>query len=216
MSAALLGGGLWAAVELTDEVMEGDTGSIDERILLSMRSPGDPSDPIGSATVEEIGRDLTALGGITILTLLTSAVVVYLILTDRRRTALFVLIATGSGIGMSLLLKFGFDRPRPDLVAHYSHVTTSSFPSGHSMMAAVCYFTLAALLASVEKKRRVKLFLLSVASVLTFLVGVSRVYMGVHWPTDVLAGWLMGAIWALGCFLVANLLQKRGQIETES
>ncbi|MDF1739125.1 MAG: phosphatase PAP2 family protein [Verrucomicrobiales bacterium] len=216
VSIGLLGGCFWAVAELTDEVLEGETQSFDERVLMSMRSSGDLSDPVGPPALEEVGRDLTALGGVTILTLLIVAVSSYLVLTRRLRTAILVVVATGSGIVVSSLLKIGFDRPRPDLVAHHSHVATSSFPSGHSMMAAICYLTLAALLASVEKSRRVKLFLLSTAVFLTMLVGLSRVYMGVHWPTDVVAGWLMGAIWAIGSLLVADLLQKRGQIEEEA
>lgn len=215
-SIGLLGGCLWVAADLTEEVLEGDTQSIDERILLSMRNTADLSDPVGPPALEEVGRDLTALGGTAVLTLLTCAVCSYLLLTRRRRTAVLVVVATGTGILLSSLLKFGFARPRPDLVAHHSHVVTSSFPSGHSMMSAVCYLTLAALLASVEKRPSVKIFLLSTAVFLTVLIGISRVYMGVHWPTDVLAGWLMGAVWAIACLSVADILQRRGQIEGES
>lgn len=216
LSVALLGGCLWSAAELTDKVMGGGTQSFDERVLLSLRSKDDPADPIGSPVIEEVARDLTALGGVTVLTLLIGAVCTYLLLTNRKRTLLLVVISMGSGFVLGSILKNSFDRPRPDLVAHYSHVMTSSFPSGHSMMAAIGYLTLAALLASVEKARRVKLFLLLMAIVLTLLVGVSRVYMGVHWPTDVLAGWLIGATWAMACLLVAKYLQGRGQIEEES
>lgn len=213
---ALFGGAVWGFIELTDEVLEGTTQKFDERILMSMREAGDPDDPIGARWVEEMGRDLTALGGVTVLSMLTLSVVVYLLLTRRRHTALLVLVAISTGMTGSFLLKKGFDRPRPELVPHHSHVYTSSFPSGHAMMAALCYLTLASLLASVEKDRRVKVFLLLTAVSLTAAVGVSRVYMGVHWPTDVLAGWLLGSGWAIVCLMVARHLQRRGQIEPEA
>ncbi len=117
---------------------------------------------------------------------------------------------------MSTLLKQLFSRPRPDLVPHESFVYTASFPSGHSMMAAVTYLTLGALLARVQPRRQVKAYLLVLAALVTLLVGISRVYLGVHWPTDVLAGWAAGAIWALLSWLVARWLQRRGQVEPDA
>lgn len=113
----------------------------------------------------------------------------------------------------ALPLKMGFDRVRPDLVPHGSFVYTASFPSGHALMSAVTYLTLGALLASVHSPARVKAYFLAVAMVLTLLVGVSRVYLGVHWPTDVAAGWSVGAAWALMSWLLMRWLQKRGGVE---
>ena len=113
----------------------------------------------------------------------------------------------------STLLKMGFDRARPDLVPHGSFVSTASFPSGHAMMSAVTYLTLGALLASVHSPTRVKAYLLALALVLTLLVGLSRIYLGVHWPTDVAAGWAVGAAWALLSSLAMRWLQKRGDVE---
>jgi undecaprenyl-diphosphatase len=109
-----------------------------------------------------------------------------------------------------------YARPRPDLVPHLSPVYTSSFPSGHSLIAAVVYLTLGSLLASVISRPMLKVYVLSVAMLLTTAVGLSRVYLGVHYPTDVLAGWLAGLVWALLCWLVARVLQRRGRVESES
>jgi undecaprenyl-diphosphatase len=211
----LLAGGGWVFIELAENVMQGDTRAFDVLILLSLRNPVDLSDPIGPKWVEEIGRDFTALGGMTVLMLLTCAVIGFLLLDYKRRTALLVAVSVGSGIFMSLLLKLGFDRPRPELVPHESYVYTTSFPSGHSMMSAVTYLTLAALLCRVQKRLRIKLYLLSLATLLTIGVGISRIYMGVHWPTDVLAGWTAGAFWTLVCWQFGRWLQRRGRIEPE-
>ena len=121
-----------------------------------------------------------------------------------------VLIAVVGGQVLSTTLKYFIDRPRPMIVPHLSQVYTTSFPSGHSMMSAVVYLTLGSLLGS-SSAARAQVLLLSVAMLLTFLVGVSRVYMGVHWPTDVLAGWTAGLVWAILCWLVARQLQRRGR-----
>jgi undecaprenyl-diphosphatase len=128
---------------------------------------------------------------------------------------LVVLGAIVGGFVLSAALKYGFDRARPDLVPHGSHVYTASFPSGHSMMAAVTYLTLAALLARTQDRWRVRILLLATAAVVTVLVGFSRVYLGVHWPTDVLAGWIIGSAWAIVCWLMARWLQRRGDIEPQ-
>ncbi len=208
-------GALWGFVELADEVIEGSTNALDRMLLLAMRSKADPAKLLGPEWVGEMMRDFTALGGVGVLTLLTAGAVGYLLLTDKWRAALAVSLAVVGGILLSTLIKMGFDRPRPDVVSHGSYVYTASFPSGHSMMAAVVYLTLGALLARVRPRKRVKAYILSCAVVLTVLVGISRVYLGVHWPTDVLAGWAVGAAWALLCWLVTLWLQARGKVESE-
>lgn len=209
----LIAGAAWFFAELADEVMEGETATFDEQLLLALRVPGDPSDPLGPGWFEEMARDITGLGGTGVLTLLTLAAVGFLILQRKSHTALYVALAIGSGIVMSTVLKTLIDRPRPDLVPHSQLVYTSSFPSGHSMMSAVVFLTLGALLAGVQTRRRLSAYLLGVASLLTLLVGASRVYLGVHWPTDVLAGWTAGAAWALLCWAIAERLRRRGDVE---
>jgi undecaprenyl-diphosphatase len=211
---ALVAAALWAFLAIADEVLEGETHAADEAILLALRTAGDPADPIGPPWLEEMGRDATALGGVAVLTFITVAAVVYLLLAGKRRAGLFVAVSVTSGILLSSALKAGFDRPRPDLVPHGSIVHTASFPSGHSMMAALVYLTLGALLARLQPRRRLKVYLLSLAVLVTLAVGVSRVYLGVHWPTDVLAGWSAGAGWAMLSWLAAVLLQRRRSIES--
>lgn len=209
-------GAAWGFVELADAVLDGETAAIDRALLLALRSPGNPAAPLGPRWLAEVGRDITALGGIAVLTLLTLLVATFMALRRLWHAAWLLLAAVGSGILVSTVLKVAFERPRPDLVPHGSFVSTASFPSGHSMMAAVVYLTLGALLARVEPDRRVKVFVLAAAVLLTLLVGVSRVYLGVHWPTDVLAGWTVGAGWALLFWLIARALQRRGEVETDT
>jgi undecaprenyl-diphosphatase len=210
-----LAGGTWAFVEVADEVIEGETHATDQRLLLALRSPADPREPLGPGWLEEMGRDFTALGGVGVLTLIGIGALIYLLLASKYRTALFTAVALTGGWLLSAVLKMGFDRPRPDLVPHGSIVYTASFPSGHAMMAAVTYLTLAAMLARVQPRRRLKAYLLLAAIALTVLVGISRIYLGVHWPSDVLAGWTAGAAWASLCWLTARWLQRRGRIEGE-
>jgi undecaprenyl-diphosphatase len=216
ISLAAFAGGVWLFVALAGEVLEGDTRAFDEWLLLAMRSGSDLSDPIGPLWFEELARDVTALGSVGLLTFLTLAVAGFLWLEDKGRAGLFLIAAIAGGLAVSMLLKAGFDRPRPELVPHGSHVYTSSFPSGHSMMSAVVYLTLGALLARFQRSRRLKAYVLGLAALITFCVGASRVYLGVHWPTDVLAGWTAGAAWALACWMVARHLQRSGTVEEES
>ena len=213
LALLILGLGLFAFIGIADEVLEGDTMRLDRWLLLALRASDEPANPLGSAWVEEMFRDFTALGGIGVLSLLTLVSVGYLWLQSLRRVALFVLSAILGGLLLSLALKSGFDRPRPDLVSRGSMVYTSSFPSGHSMLSAVVYLAGGALLAVVHTARRVRVYLIGCSVLATLLVGISRVYLGVHWPSDVLAGWAAGAAWAAACWLVAQWFQEQGRIE---
>jgi undecaprenyl-diphosphatase len=199
-----------AFIALLDEVSEGDTRAIDEAIILAFRVPGDPADPIGAPWFEEAMRDITALGSAPTLVIAVLTVFGFLALAKAWRPAIFILVASGGGLIASSLLKYTIDRPRPDLVPHGNLIYTSSFPSGHSMMSAVVYFTLAALVTRLIERRRLKGYALGVAMTLTLLIGVSRIYLGVHWPSDVMAGWAAGAAWALGCWLIARWIGLGG------
>lgn len=216
VTVALVGLLGWGFVELAGEVVSGDGLAFDRAILLRLRDPANLADPIGPSWVEESARDLTGLGGHAILTLVTLSAIAYMLLTGRRHAAWLVVASVGGGMLLSTLLKLGFDRSRPDLVPHGMRVYTASFPSGHAMLSAATYLTLGALLARLHAARRVKWFFLGIAVALTVTVGMSRVYLGVHWPSDVLAGWCGGAAWAGLCWYAALLLQREGKVEGES
>lgn len=207
--------GTWAFVELADEIGEEETRAFDEWVLQSLRNPDDSADPIGPGWMEEAGRDVTALGGLTVLLLVTLGTAGYLFMERKPRAAWLVLAAIVGGVAISFALKSGFDRPRPDLVAHGTRVYTSSFPSAHSMLSAITYLTIGSLMVRLHSRWSVKVYALALAVLLTLAVGASRVYLGVHWPTDVIAGWSGGAAWALLWWVVVRTLQRRGDVEAE-
>ena len=200
---------LWGFVEIADEVEDGESSDFDRTVILMLRTASDATDPLGPVWVEEAARDVTALGGIIVLALMVLAAAGYLLLERKHRTALLLVVAGGGGILLSSALKYGFSRPRPDLVPHITQVYTASFPSGHAMLSATVYLTLGALLASAQTDNRTKAYLIGLALLVTVLVGVSRIYLGVHWPTDVLAGWAAGAAWALSLWSLSLWLESR-------
>jgi undecaprenyl-diphosphatase len=196
-------------LSIAGEVAEGETAALDRRLLLAFRSPGDPSDPLGPRWFEESMRDITALGGFTVVTLLTIVAVLLLVFHQRRREALIFAGTVILAYASSEVLKAFYDRDRPMLVAHGSIVYSQSFPSGHSTAAAATFLTLATVLASFETRRRTKALIYALAITAMIAVGVSRVYLGVHWPTDVLAGWALGASWALAAWMVLVFTQPK-------
>ena len=213
LGVLLVVAGTWTFIELADAVSEGDTQKFDVWAVRALREADNPALPIGPAWVQELARDLTALGGITVLLLVLLSVIGFLFLQRKHGAMWLVMIASATGFLISTVTKELFHRARPDVVPHLSYVKTASFPSGHSMLSAVVYLTLGSILTRLVKDRRTKAYLLVVPLLLTFLVGVSRVYLGVHYPTDVLAGWTAGIVWAVFCWLVARSLQKRGAVE---
>lgn len=205
VSAALV----FAFIQIADEVSEGETNEVDIAILEMFRVPGDPNQMIGSFWFQEAVRDVTALGSFSVLTLVVSSVAIYLLLTRRAAAAALVAGAVISGALLSDVLKEFFDRPRPEFSVVAGELS-ASFPSGHSLISAVTYLTLGALLARLSEQWREKVFFYGVAIVLTALVGSSRVLLGVHYPSDVIAGWALGAAWAFAATALATMLHRRG------
>ena len=197
---------------LASEVIEGDTKRLDLAVLMAFRTPGNPADLIGPPWVEEMVRDITALGSYAFILLVLAASLGYLLLVRKFALAALMVVAEGGGMLLSNLLKTGFDRPRP-AIEHAARVFTASFPSGHATLSAVTFLTLGALLTRVNADREVKIYFIAIAVFLTVIVGISRVYLGVHYPTDVLAGWCIGSAWAILCWASALWLQRHGDVE---
>ncbi|MGU3404687.1 phosphatase PAP2 family protein [Methylobacterium brachiatum] len=197
---------------LAEEVIEGDTAQFDLAVITALRTPGDLADPLGPPWVEEMGRDVTALGSFSFLGFLFAATAGYLLLIRKRGLALLMTAAVLGGTVVSTLLKYGIDRPRPDF-PHTARVFTPGFPSGHATLATITFLTLGVLLTRVNADRRVKAYFMTLAVFLTIMVGLSRMYLGVHYPSDVLAGWCVGGAWAVLCWTVALWLQRRGEVE---
>jgi undecaprenyl-diphosphatase len=206
---------LFAFVALAGEVTEGDTLAFDTRILQALRDPADPSKPRGPAWVENALLDLTALGGSTLLVLVVGAVVGFMLLQTRYRSALVVAVTAVSGEVLNYVLKDAFHRPRPSIVPHLRAAFSTSFPSGHAMESAIVYLTLGAILMRTADSRVTKLYILGVATLLTALVGISRVYLGVHYPTDVIGGWIIGFMWASICWLAAQRFERSAGLKAE-
>ncbi len=215
MELAFLVGGLVLVLLLlgfalvSDMVLEGQTQAFDDRVLQSLRQAADPSLPVGPAWLRGAALDITALGSGWVLGVVVAAIAGFMLLQGLQRTALFVVVASVGGWVLNALLKELFQRPRPEVVPHLREVMSLSFPSGHAMTSAAVYLTLGALLMRVADRRATKIYCMAVAMCLAVLIGVSRVYLGVHYPTDVLAGWLVGLSWALFCWLLERAIERK-------
>ena len=207
---AALACALLAFTRLGSEMAEGETRGFDSWALLALRHGSATAPPIGPAWLPVAAIDLTALGGTAVLTLVTVLGVGLVLAFRNWQRALFIAVAIGGGTALSGLLKLDYARPRPAIVAHLVGVSSASFPSGHAMNSAIVYLTLAALGARALVEPRARRYVIVVALLLTLLVGSTRVYLGVHWPTDVFAGWAAGGGWALLCWAVADALRSRG------
>jgi len=199
----------WAFVLVLAAVGFARIQSFDEHLLLVLRRPENLSVPIGPHWLLDVAREITALGSTTILLVVTSSVVGYLWLERRYGLLALVLASTSGGVLITTMLKDVLGRPRPSVVPHLVAVTSPSFPSGHSMLSTTVYLTLGALLTRVSADRATKLYFVLLPSMLTVSIGLSRIYLGVHYPTDVLGGWVGGLVWALACVVVARELERR-------
>ncbi len=193
--------------ELGSEVSEGETRVWDMRLMHAAQALRQ-----AHPWLPDVMRDLSALGSKVVLTLITVAAAGYLWLLSARRTALLVLASVSVGGSLIGVLKSNFDRMRPSPEFAQMAVDGLAFPSGHSSAAAIVFLTVAALLADTRSRARERIYVLAVAVVVVLLVGISRVVLGVHWATDVIGGWAMGAGWALLWLQLSHALSgERGQ-----
>jgi len=188
------------------DVLGNRTQAFDEDVL---REIGAAKERLGERRpkVDQLFVDLSALGGWVALSLLSTFATVYLWLCRRRWDALIVVVVSAGGVVLNQLLKHAFARPRPSIFEHGNVVDSGSFPSGHSMMSMAIYLAHGALLARLAPTRLARAFALTTATVLPVAIACSRMYLGVHYPTDVAAGLLLGLAWALTALCAAEVVR---------
>lgn len=204
---ALVAGGIYTFVAVANDVNENELQRFDNGLLLLFRQPGDVSAPIGPSWVAQSVVEITTLGGYPVLVTLVTAIAGFLLVYRKFGPAIFMVAAIVSGTVVSQLLKIVYDRPRPDIVDHLVATHTASFPSGHATMSAVVYLTLATMIVRLVDDVAVRIYVILMAVLLTFMVGMSRIYLGVHWPSDVIAGWALGTAWACLSWLAVTALR---------
>jgi undecaprenyl-diphosphatase len=188
---------LWIFFTLGAEIGEGDTSAFDRKLIRLLRNSDMGGEPVGPAWFKDSMRDVTALGGFTFLTLMTTVVVLGLFFHRKRREGIIVALTAISSQTSIEILKVLYDRPRPDPVLPHLHAYTASFPSGHTTESTAIFLTVATAIATLEANDNTKMLTYAVATFAILSIGFSRVYLGMHWPTDVLGGWVLGTAWAL-------------------
>jgi undecaprenyl-diphosphatase len=214
ISAAIIAIPLFLFGFIAQAVAEHKPLKFDRYIMTALRDRSDPSVPVGPAWLREAARDVTSLGSNIVLGIVIFAVVGYLFFDHKPAVAALMLIAVIGGVALNDLLKYVFARPRPHFVMHAARVFTTSFPSGHATLSAIAYLTMGVLLARTQHSFAISLYFISLAVFLTAIIGVSRVYLGVHYPTDIVAGWCIGGAWAMACWVLMMWLQRGGQVES--
>ena len=201
--------GTTSFIIIANKVSAGATKNFDKWALELFRQTNNPVQSIGNDLVTSAVRDITALGSGTVIILFTLSVLGFLLFQKKYIMVYLILGATIGGGVLGLLLKEIFGRPRPDVIYHLTSATSLSFPSGHSMMSMVLYLSFAALMIRIPYKRAIKIYIISIALFLSIIIGISRIYLGVHYATDVLGGWSIGIAWASFCWLFAHYLEQR-------
>lgn len=203
-----LAGAIWAFLAIGSEMREGELTAFDLWVLGAFRRPGQPHAATGPHWLMESMRDITSLGGVTLLVIITVLSVIVLLAHSRKAQALVMAICVPLAQLSSGLFKDLYERSRPSFAIYGDLPTSMSFPSGHSTVAAATYFVLAVIVSSLEAKRSMKILAFAVAALLSLMIGFSRIYLGVHWPSDVIAGWCLGAAWALIAAVALRLLRQ--------
>lgn len=204
-----LAGAVWAFLAIGDEMSEGELTAFDRLVLEALRQPGNPHAAIGPHWLLESMRDITALGGFTVLTLVTVISVIALLAHRHRVHALVLAVFVPLAQLSTEFFKGYYERPRPAFAVFGDLPTSMSFPSGHSTIATATYFLLAVIVASLEPRPSTRVLSFAVAAFLSVMIGFSRAFLGVHWPSDVVAGWCLGSAWALLAAVVMRAVKAR-------
>ncbi|MFN7129041.1 MAG: phosphatase PAP2 family protein [Brevundimonas sp.] len=207
--------GVMTFIEIADDMTEADGQAFDQQVLALLRPyADDPGRPWGPWWLKEAAADITSLGGISVLGLFALIVIVFLLSQRKWLSSLLLALGLVGGVMLSEGLKAVFERERPPQLMQAVETINASFPSGHALLATVFYLSVAVMLTRAFPRQRFKIFVLGVGMVMALLVGLTRIYLGAHWATDVFAGWAVGSAWAMVLWLVAYGVarwQKRHQ-----
>ena len=183
-------------------MLAGQTQAADEWTLLALRLPQDSGRMVGPSWLSDVMVAITALGEASTLTAFVLLAVAWFHFRGDRRALRMMLVVGIGGLLLMLALKYGIGRPRPDLVPHLARIDHGSFPSGHAMMTMAIFLSIAVLVGRGLRSARRRGTLVAVAVASSLLIGTTRLFVGVHYPSDVLAGWMIGLSWAAACWLV--------------
>jgi len=184
--------------QIAHTVGAGDAGAFDRAVLDALRPHDSAEHSLGVAWANIAANDFSAMGSVSVLAFIVVMTCGLFLSLRRRAEAVVLLLASGGGLALTNFLKDMFQRGRPPLTPEQAAGLNASFPSGHAMLSATVYLTLGALIGHFAPSRLIRFYVLGVALLLTGVIGLSRIYLGLHWTTDVLGGWCIGAAWALG------------------
>lgn len=200
-------------IEVADDMREADGQAFDQAVLHAVRPfADDPGRPWGPWWLHEAAADITSLGGISVLTLFALIALGFLLIQGKRLSALLMVAGLAGGVALSEGLKAVFERERPPLGFQAVETLNASFPSGHALLSTVFYLTLGVMLTRAFPRRRLKAYVLGVGVLIALLIGLTRIYLGAHWASDVFAGWSVGAAWAMLLWLIAYAIERRQRL----
>lgn len=208
VAVALIAGALLAFAAIADEMQEAPGRTFDLWVLQTLHPGPNLRDAIGPRWLEHAMLDLTSIGSVAVLASVSVIAIGYLLIERHASRAFALVLALVGGLALSETLKLVFERSRPPDAYRAAEVVNASFPSGHALLSTVVYLSLGAMLARAMPKRELRFYVMAVAILLALAVGATRIYLGVHWTTDVLAGWCLGASWATACWLVERTIRR--------
>lgn len=205
--------GVMTFVELADDMTEADGQAFDLMVLQAVRPiPNQPDQPWGPWWLHEAAADITSLGGISVLALFAVAAMGFLLIQRKWLSAVLMAVGLAGGVALSEGLKAVFQRERPPIAFQAVETINASFPSGHALLSTVFYLTLGVMLTRAVPQRRLKAYVLGVSLLIALMIGLTRIYLGAHWASDVFAGWSVGAAWAMTLWLVAYAVERRQRL----
>ena len=190
---------VYILAELSDEVLEQESFAFDEAILLHIRQFANPVLDSAMLFITRIGDPRTVVP-------LTGIVFIFLLVKRQRLAAAFFAINAAGGAALSYFLKLAFSKPRPQLWESAIEEVTFSYPSGHALGSMVIYGFLSYVFATLYPRFSTAIYTFAVFMIVS--IGFSRLYLGVHWPTDIIGGYGIGFLWVMACVSLLRLWRR--------